>query len=63
VRFGTTLPQFGPYAAGPDVCTRLERVAEAADRLGYDVLWTAEHLIFPHQIRTPYPTASGSRSR
>jgi probable F420-dependent oxidoreductase len=55
VRFGTTLPQFGPYAAGPEVRTRLERVAQAADRLGYDVLWTAEHLIFPHEIRTPYP--------
>jgi len=49
------LPQFGPFAAGPEVRGRLERVATTADRLGYDVLWTAEHLIFPYDIRTPYP--------
>jgi len=55
VRFGTTLPQFGPFAAGADVAARIERVARAADELGYDVVWTAEHLIFPYEIRTPYP--------
>jgi len=55
VRFGVTLPQFGPLAAGPDVAGRIARVATAADRLGYHVLWTAEHLIFPRDIRTPYP--------
>ena len=55
MRFGVPLPQFGPQAAGPDVASRIARVATAADRLGYDVLWTAEHLIFPCEIRTPYP--------
>jgi probable F420-dependent oxidoreductase len=55
MRFGVPLPQFGPLARGPDVRDRLRRVAEAADRLGYDVLWTAEHVIFPPEIRTPYP--------
>jgi len=55
VRFGVPLPQFGPQAAGPEVASRIARVATAADRLGYDVLWTAEHLIFPREIRTPYP--------
>jgi probable F420-dependent oxidoreductase len=37
------------------VRARLAEVATTADRLGYDVLWTAEHLIFPSEIRTPYP--------
>jgi len=55
VRFGTTLPQFGPFAAGADVAERIARVARTADDLGYDVLWTAEHLILPYEIRTPYP--------
>jgi probable F420-dependent oxidoreductase len=55
LRFGVALPQFGPHAAGADVRERIARVATAADRLGYDVLWTAEHLIFPYTIRTPYP--------
>ena len=49
------LPQFGPLARGPDVAGGIARVATAADRLGYHLLWTAEHLIFPHEIRTPYP--------
>jgi probable F420-dependent oxidoreductase len=55
VQFGVTLPQFGPLAAGPGVAERIARVAVTADRLGYDVLWTAEHIVFPHDIRTPYP--------
>jgi probable F420-dependent oxidoreductase len=55
VRFGVTLPQFGPLAAGPGVREAIARVASAADRLGYDVLWTAEHIVFPAEIRTPYP--------
>jgi alkanesulfonate monooxygenase SsuD/methylene tetrahydromethanopterin reductase-like flavin-dependent oxidoreductase (luciferase family) len=53
VQFGVTLPQFGPLAAGPGVAERIARVAVTADRLGYDVLWTAEHIVFPHDIRTP----------
>src|SRR5713226_9129615 len=55
MRFGVTLPQFGPLASGPGVPDRIARVATAADRLGYDVLWTAEHIVFPYEIRTPYP--------
>src|SRR5215471_14903473 len=55
MRFGVTLPQFGPFAAGAAVHERIARVATAADRLGYDVVWTAEHFVLPHEIRTPYP--------
>ncbi|MEW6268466.1 MAG: LLM class F420-dependent oxidoreductase, partial [Thermodesulfobacteriota bacterium] len=55
MQFGALLPQFGPPARGADVGERIARVAQAADRLGYDVVWTAEHLIFPSEIRTPYP--------
>jgi probable F420-dependent oxidoreductase len=55
VKFGTVLPQFGPHAREPGVRERLGAIARAADRLGYDVVWTAEHLIFPREIRTEYP--------
>jgi len=55
MQYAALLPQFGPPARGADVAERVARVAQAADRLGYDVLWTAEHLIFPREIRTPYP--------
>ena len=55
MRFGVVLPQFGPRARDPAVRERIRDVALVADRLGYDVVWTAEHLIFPAAIRTPYP--------
>ena len=55
MRFGVALPQFGPRARDPAVRERVRDVAVAADRLGYDVVWTAEHLIFPSAIRTAYP--------
>jgi len=59
MRFGVALPQFGPRARDPAVRDRIREVAVAADRLGYDVVWTAEHLIFPAEIRTPYPYGGG----
>lgn len=55
MQFGVLLPQFGALARGADVPQRIRAVAQAAERLGYDVLWTAEHIIFPQTIGTPYP--------
>jgi probable F420-dependent oxidoreductase len=55
MQFGLLLPQFGPLARGADVTQRIRTMAQTAERLGYDVLWTAEHIIFPKTIATPYP--------
>jgi probable F420-dependent oxidoreductase len=55
VKYGTALPQFGPKARDPGAADRIAAMAKAADRLGYHVVWTAEHLVFPREIRTPYP--------
>jgi probable F420-dependent oxidoreductase len=55
LQFGVLLPQFGPLARGADVKERIRTVATTAERLGYDVLWTAEHIIFPQTITSPYP--------
>ena len=55
LQFGVLLPQFGPLARGADVKERIRRVAITAERLGYDVLWTAEHIVFPQTIASPYP--------
>lgn len=59
MQFGVTLPQFGPRARDPEVRMRIREVATAGEELGYDVLWTAEHMIFPRRIRTPYPYGDG----
>ena len=59
MQFGVSLPQFGPRARDPEVRVRIREVATAAEELGYGVLWTAEHMIFPRRIRTPYPYGDG----
>lgn len=55
MELGVSLPQFGPRARDPEVATRLREVAIAAEHSGYGVVWTSEHLIFPSEVRTPYP--------
>lgn len=55
MQYGVLLPQFGPLARGTDVTERIRTVATTAERLGYNVVWTAEHIIFPQTIATPYP--------
>ena len=55
MQFAVVLPSFGPPARDPAVQSRLRDVAEAADELGYHVVFAAEHLIYPQEIRTPYP--------
>ena len=49
------LPHFGPRARGPEVRQHVRDVAVAADRLGFGVVWTSEHLIFPRHIESRYP--------
>jgi probable F420-dependent oxidoreductase len=57
MRFGFTLPQFGPDA-GPD---GIVAVARRAEEIGYDSLWVIERLLYPVQPQAPYPaTADGS---
>src|SRR5262249_51545208 len=55
MQFAVVLPSFGPPARDPAVQSRLRDVAEAADELGYHVVFTAEHLVYPQEIRTPHP--------
>jgi probable F420-dependent oxidoreductase len=55
MEFAVVLPSFGPPARDPAVQSHLRDVAEAADELGYHVVFAAEHLIYPQEIRTPYP--------
>ena len=53
MEFGVVLPTFGPPARDPALVAGLREIAEAADDLGYHVVFTAEHLIFPNEIQTP----------
>jgi probable F420-dependent oxidoreductase len=56
VQFGVFLPISG-RAAGPEA---LARAAEQAEQLGFDAVWSADRIVTPWEIRTPYPYSDGS---
>jgi probable F420-dependent oxidoreductase len=53
---GVILPNFGSGASPDGVL----RVAEAAERLGFDSVWTTEHLLVGQQAVEPYGTVLDS---
>src|SRR5882724_11422316 len=57
MRIGFALPNIGPVATPEAVIA----VAERAEQLGYDSLWTIERLLYPVKLQRPYPaTPDGS---
>jgi probable F420-dependent oxidoreductase len=60
MRFGIGLPTAGAAANGPD----LIHLAQRAEVLGYESVWSGDHLIMPTAAITQYPyTADGSFAR
>lgn len=55
MRFGVVVPHFGRRARDRRVGEHTRDFARTADRLGYDILWTSEHVILPRDVETPYP--------
>jgi len=51
MELGVILPNSGPFADPGAILA----VAEAAEALGYEALWTADHLVLPIESRTTYP--------
>jgi len=57
MKIGFALPNIGPIATPGAVA----KVAQRAEALGYDSLWTIERLLWPVKPQTPYPaTPDGS---
>src|ERR1700747_624996 len=57
MKTGFALPNIGPVATAEAVA----KVAQRAEALGYDSLWTIERLLWPVKPQTPYPaTPDGS---
>jgi alkanesulfonate monooxygenase SsuD/methylene tetrahydromethanopterin reductase-like flavin-dependent oxidoreductase (luciferase family) len=57
MRIGFVLPHIGP-AASPQT---IARVAQEAEALSFDSLWTTERLLYPIKPQTPYAaTPDGS---
>ena len=51
MRFGVHLVAAGKMIEGE----KITRVARRAEELGYDSLWVSDHIVFPTQLRSPYP--------
>lgn len=51
MRIGFALPNIGPVGTPEAV----SKVAQRAEALGYDSLWTVERLLYPVKPQTPYP--------
>ncbi len=51
MKVGFALPNIGPVGTAEAV----SKVAQRAEALGYDSLWTVERLLYPVKPQTPYP--------
>ena len=57
MKLGIALPQLGEWATPENIV----KVAQHAEELGYNSLWTQERLLWPINPKTPYPvTPDGS---
>ena len=52
MRVGFALGNIGPIGTAENVA----KIAQRAEALGYDTLWTVERLLWPVQPQSPYPT-------
>jgi probable F420-dependent oxidoreductase len=50
MRIGVTLPHYGVFANRESVTA----IADAAERLGFDSVWTTDHVIMPDTLPEPY---------
>ncbi len=57
MKIGFALPNIGPVATAEAVA----KVAQRAEALGYDSLWTIERLLWPVNPQTPYPVTPDGR--
>lgn len=51
MRLGAFFPPWGSTATPED----FDRVAEAVESMGYESLWTGDHVVFPVEVASSYP--------
>jgi probable F420-dependent oxidoreductase len=56
LRLGAKVPNSGPvFRLGA------ARMAEMLESAGFDSIWTSDHVVFPHEVRSHYPFAADGR--
>lgn len=57
MRLGAFLPPWGAHATPGD----FDRLARSVEEMGYDSLWTGDHVVFPRDVVSRYPySATGA---
>ena len=56
MEIGVALPNFGPLATKDSIFA----IAEKAEDLGLDALWTSDHITLPRHPTLPYPYSRGA---
>ncbi|HEX2173258.1 MAG TPA: LLM class F420-dependent oxidoreductase, partial [Dehalococcoidia bacterium] len=51
MKFGVHLPNFSPLQGREPTI----RIARRAEQLGFDSLWTSDHVIMPARVESRYP--------
>jgi len=59
MELGIILPNSGAFADPGAILA----IAEAGEAMGYDALWTADHLVLPVETQTTYPYLRGANVR
>ena len=57
MRFGVHLVAAGQMIEGD----KIKRVATRAEQLGYDSLWVSDHIVFPVELKSPYPYSTDGK--
>jgi len=57
MKYGAFLPHIGPLANG-DVRANIRTTAQNAEALGFDSVWTGDHIVIPTNIVSRYPYAA-----
>jgi len=57
VRFGISLPNFNPADGGESIA----RIAQGAEKLGFDSVWVSDHVFIPYEYAPNYPYSSTGR--